>query len=759
MPFVTREYGEKVAKEFYEDIFSKKALDLGWINIPASDGKVTKDPISHTCMNGALYSFQDYQPKMIHSGTFFVPIDPHPTEKPMPGKKPTDDEFVMIKNPNKFFIDRMAKAIAKGAKFYLSELATDVHPAYFDIDYKTNYSSDDVAYMLSVIKGVRNPAVISGDEMATPECSERSPNFWDDFENSYLLQKLLEIDVLPYDCLPPQRKRFHKPSLSWIGLFEDMVNVRGFNLDVRQESRDVLQYMFIMSIAAEIQMVVSSFYPETPINEFRTMVLTTLAKDGHGIRIGKIGGHIYMREIRVDTDMILRIRESIIRHFAVNFGGSPGSNGRFVEDRAFWSTVIDCAIYGPKKGLRMPYCFKTEECEHCKKRRNRLCTLCYGSGKITVDRQYKPCAVLWMDKDKRSVVVNLSMNDYEKVKMYTSRLKVNAKDRLRMPLEYYLKLRKTFDKDPETRIYNTLSSCCIRLPRDAVVTPGASLDDKPFPQDLGLLHEQMIEHIKGDKNSIGTVRKYVKQMIGKRDDVDPTEITALYEHRIHLLKNDITPEPMVRSVQIPPTDSRYVAIGAYLPKYLEKCFDRRYKDISIRTVTMVYTDSLKQIPSKIIVYVRGYGARLCFNRTISRSGKGNDNSTVAGEHTSHHNCVYFVIDREGCGRITQKCCNQTMKNSLFRRNASLSETETSSCKAWPGKTIILGSMNDDINSTIKSHIRDMFYTEEQQSSDAMLIQEQNYQRRRMMKEGKKEEEANVVGPHENPNGNKKIRTQ
>lgn len=755
-PQVTREYGEQITKEFYAEVFCPSALKAGWISKPAADAKqVQKDPVSHNCINGACYTFQNHEPVMIHPGKFFVPIDTH-EDKP-PESAETDDDREIYTNPNGRFLKHMARAIAKGARIYLHEMASPIHPVYFDVDFKTDYSATDVEYMLRIIKGERKRTLINLDEMMAPVFQARDETFWNDFEDSYLTKIAYKITKTPYECLPEKRKSAHDESLTWIGLFEDMVGIRGSRLDVLQESRDVLQYMFVIAVASEIQMVVSGFYPNVPLVDLRTMVLTSLARDERGERFGKIGAHIYMTRLLVDMDLDVRIRETVVRHFIINFGTTPDSDGDWKTIRAFWSDVVDVQVYGQGGGLRMPYCYKPQHCESCKSHRNKLCSMCHGSGKVSLDRRYVPCAELSVNPSRQSCLMNISMNNFDKVKTFRNARQVSPKSPLKLPLQYFLSLRLMFDPDYETRVLNTLNRCTLRRTKTSKITDGVFLEDKPLPIDLGKLHNKIIENVTGSKAMISAVTTDVKRMIGNRE-ADAPEITALFEHRIHLLTNKINPAPQVRSVQLAPSDTRYVMVESVLPIYLRDLFDRRYESISVRTITMVYTDSQKQIPEKLIVYVRGLGARLCFNRTVKKNRRGMDNSSIAGEHTTHHNCVYFVISRERTGSITQKCCNQAMKDSFYRRNAA---NGMACCHKWPGKKVYLGSSDPTIKRKIEENIRDMFYTEEQQASDTMYIDEQNYQRFRMMqvyKNGKRKfDNVEAVGPRKEPHdSNKKI---
>jgi hypothetical protein len=195
------------------------------------------------------------------------------------------------------------------------------------------------------------------------------------------------------------------------------------DLDVFEDK--IKPYSEIRDWIREMLLVLREFYKdwkrssipltdEVNVDFLTTLVCTTEPKVGaqkYGKTYSKVGVHIVLPWLKVDTETALKLRSAFIQRFYEEHGPRP-------EDQNEWEDVFDHTVY-TQNGLRMVGCSKIERCNTCKppfkfvKGKPLKCPegKCNGWGKIDVGRVYKITDVLGGDGSERKDVLQELLSD------------------------------------------------------------------------------------------------------------------------------------------------------------------------------------------------------------------------------------------------------------------------------------------------------------------------------------------------------------
>lgn len=184
-----------------------------------------------------------------------------------------------------------------------------------------------------------------------------------------------------------------------------------FHADIDVFEEKPKDYSEIKKWIIEMLSILRDFYPKIYnqkielsdkiyVDKLTTIVCTTdikLNAQKYGKSYSKVGVHIILPWLEVDTESSLRLRSAFIQRFYEKYGARP-------ENTNEWEDVFDHTVY-TQNGLRMVGCAKIDRCSNCKppfkfvKGKPNKCPInkCNGWGKIDVGRIYKVSDVLSSD--------------------------------------------------------------------------------------------------------------------------------------------------------------------------------------------------------------------------------------------------------------------------------------------------------------------------------------------------------------------------
>lgn len=178
---------------------------------------------------------------------------------------------------------------------------------------------------------------------------------------------------------------------------EKRPDISPFYLDVDYSGADQLSRDDVFRLTCKIQAAVAKFYPEIDPGAWRSRgmaavlycdeITTAFVQKREFV---KTGVHIIFPNLFVTEEQCVSIAQYVIQYLMVN---QPQH-----ENMLPWASVIDLAVYGHGKGLRMLGAFKCIKCVVCLKKpvlEKRLCESCQGKGVSTIGqgRRYFP---LWV---------------------------------------------------------------------------------------------------------------------------------------------------------------------------------------------------------------------------------------------------------------------------------------------------------------------------------------------------------------------------
>ncbi len=646
---------------FFENLFQPHRRDW-YCRMSMQEMRQNGIPVSHTSMEGTQHMRRPGTAQgmeLIHAGLLSVPS---------------------TRENNQRFLRTMADALDAGARLYLSEVATHVHPVYIDFDADMDLKDVSVLRLMHDVIAKANLQTFS-------EVPLESSPILHEFMN---MASPMDI-AFDNDLIIAMRDTFKERSWTWLDVLKMCIVLKQKNPRFVVDTRLVRPFFtfFIMAIGKLVQQVLQTFYADAENDAKFMMVILgnqgpTAYKPDPDTGTYKVGAHFHVRAILVNRDIELYMREAIVHMFTETFPAGP-----YTADAAgaYWRKVFDISVYtrGFTAGLRMPFCHKAEMCAGCKGR-GRNCTVCKDIHRFDVNRYYGPVAML---------KPNGNVDDTEKL------------------LNLFFKTR-----------YFVLNLCSIRIEENVRVTQGVLLDGKPKPVDARDTREL---HLVALKDYVGSNKKADLRVSQLRRNYavngDEIRLTHLLEAEVTFLDVFGTEKiPDRRRQYLTPTDARFRAVAAYVPYFCAELFSPVYKNMQVTGVTLIEE---KVDRSFMYVHVRGPGASHCFNRVNTAGGEG------PGEHSHWPNTVYFRVDRF-TRQITQLCANTNRKTGEHRVNAGRNSDgtlQTCSCKDWTGASRTLQprprSTIAETTSTeaaaerqrYEQFIRDMFYLPEEQTAD------------------------------------------
>ena len=598
---------------------------------------------SHFCLEG----WQSKRGEQIHAGVLHVP----------------DEDL------------RILAAQASRVQTYLHEIkSSPAHPAFFDVDMAVSPFND---LFWKMIVAVIERAELNHEEIACATMQE------------YLKMPSLhpETSTLPYGIL--ERLRASKPFVpnatgdeKWTWL-----DVARCGLDATEPSGVFgdathpnvirpLVCVFLMAISKLIQRVCLSFYPDIAKTDtdtkMQTFVLTNYEAETHSInfpendkRETKLGAHVYLRQLYVDTHTQLYIWQALVDLFTGSFAEVPCADG----PHAFWTSVFDAAPYTSKVGgLRMPFALKAAPCKKCgTAKKRKQCDWCCGAGKISSPRYYGPLC---------------------RIKPGNGDVDVTEKGLSSLFNRVYLSHMAT-----------------VRVSAGTQVTPGVNLEGKTVPSNLHMVQKGEIEARLGKARAAATIRRLSDRTGVAGDSAEMHQVLATVnaEDTMH---DHLCQKAPTMSVRMPLTasDARFIALQKAFPALLSELFHECYLSVIVSGASIIHHSSNGE-PKLINVFVKGEGASRCFNRTVDPS----DIAGVPGCHTNWQNTVFFTIYRDDHGKIVQRCFNKQLKCN--RRSSRSSQSgKPCACGDWAGEARMVSRKHAQF-------IRDFFYTPEEQREE------------------------------------------
>ena len=629
--------------------------------------------LSHTSMDG----HQILEPGRVTTGVLSV--------------RPTDIN-------NQRFLRGMNDALANGAQFFLSEIATPRHPYYVDFDFTLNLH--DFEQVQLVVDIIRHAAVC--------------PQSGGTIDDSLLFNKQVTPDARTLQYLNFNKREImnHHASLhshlmslypdgnyTWLQVFEVLLRFdvpnggaaggasnSAFGTEGILYSRldgplvAVLATHLILAIGRITQIVVARFFPS--LVEDARLELAVLGSYSGDRQVPwtprydvvdgkvKIGAHMHMRGLKMDHNSDLFIYEGLVQHFTRQFSRRGGPDG------TFWRQVFDLAVYREGcGGLRMPFSYKMQPC-NCKNRKHH-CARCHHTGRILVDRYYGPVGVF---------LASGLLDDTE----------------------------RTLDRWFKNVLY-VLTMCSLRISPEQRLTPGfVSPADIPEPNTLHLRRQEV-------KERFGT--QMLKRLESKRlpnDSVITDEqLTHELEARISMMDSSLKMSHVRTETLYPRVtgDGRFETILEWLPTMASRLMNTQYANLQVANVVLSRACKDGE-PETLFVFVRGTAANLCYNRICGDGAARGLNEGYWNSHNSWRNTVFFCINRVGL-TLTQRCTNANERSS--RRNKD-EITHLGCCKTWAGvsrkldPTAVGQPMDDDGMRFFKAIVRNMFYRRSEQSS-------------------------------------------
>jgi hypothetical protein len=391
---------------------------------------------------------------------------------------------------------------------------------------------------------------------------------------------------------------------------------------------------------------VLEFFPEHPMDELYVVVCGAQPRDC-GSETYKCGLHLVWPNLFVDSNMALRIRETILARLYTQCGKRTGPR------QNDWCDVIDEAVY-LTSGLRIIGTHKMEkctnkECPHAKQRlmlmslyRQReqghgsadlerriqeckemdipsICPKCHGKGRIDVGRVYKVYTVIGYDTTVLSTLQDTLMENR------------------------YLALKETCIRTPEKNPSPTYT-----VPLGA---PACSLVE---------------ERVQRRKNHSGV------RIIGSPNNLVEVAAVDTYWFLPRIGQNTVL-DADERAIQTMMRKKEYLDVNSSLVERLTYCVqgykEDIYKDLCI---VEVFRNEKR---TKYVIRVGGPNANYCLNLKDPKS-------PGCGAYHSRNN-IFFEVTRRG---IAQRCFSRN-----FRISAPGTRTthRNGSCKDFRGPLIPL----------------------------------------------------------------------
>lgn len=623
---------------------------------------------------------------------------------------------------NQRFLRAMTDALANGAQFYFSEMATPRHPIYVDFDLTLNIRDhDQMRLMVDIIKAA---AVTTASGALDESLLFNKQTSADGRVIQYL--NFPKRDILNHHASLQQRLETLYPqgAYTWIQVFETLLNFdvvssgsasnSAFGMDgmlysrVDQSLVSVLATFLILAVGKLAQQSIARFFPSL-VDDSRLELAVLGSYQGdrcvpwtprYDIVDGKVkvGAHLHMRGLKVDHASDLLLHEGLVQYFMRLFG-------RRGADEPFWRQVFDVAVYREHcGGLRMPFNLKMNMCS-CKTK-GRYCAKCHHTGRVSVDRYYGPVG---------SFLASGVLDDTE----------------------------KTLDRWFKNILY-VLTLCSLRISPDQRLTPGfVKPADVPEPVALELRRQDF-------KERFGTAQ--LKKLEGKRLSNDAMisdeQLTHELEAKISIMDSALKLPNDRSEILLPnvPGDGRFETVAQWLPSMASRVMDPQYINVQVSSVILIRACKDGE-PETLIVYVRGAAANLCYNRTSAPSAAARSlQETYWNTHNGWRNTVYFCINRVGL-TLVQKCSNANERET--RRNKLL---QVGCCKHWDGiarklDAVAIGQpMDEDGMRHFKSIVRNMFYKRTEQSeTQTMAVLAAQAQRLQRMYRKRSFNELDIVG--------------
>ena len=611
---------------------------------------------SHFCLEG----FQSRFGKTVHSGVVSIP-----------------DEDLRI------FAAQMSRV-----QTYLHEIKSQgAHPAFFDVDMKVSRFRRE--FWVMVVAVLEDAGLDYADISGSATMQQ------------YLKMTSLhpETTNLPYGIV--ERLRAAKPfvpnatgddSWTWLDVARaglepsERTGVLGDATDpavVRP-----LVCVFLMAIGKLIQRVGRTFYPDSAADDtkFQVFILTNYEAETNSIHFPedaekgetKLGAHVYIRQLYVNTTTQLYIWQAIVDYFVDRFPTVPSADG----PQAFWSTVFDAAPYTSKLGgLRMPFAYKAAPCKRCNNSAKRkACDWCCGVGRMSSARYYGPLC----------------------------RIKPNGE--------------ADVTEKGNSSLFNRVYLChmaTVRVGTGTQPTPGAILEGRAVPSNLHQVQRGEIEARLGKSRAAATIRRLSDRtgVAGDSANMQQMLATVNVEDEMHDHMSQKSPT-LSKRLPLAADDARFIALKQAFPALVSEIFHPCYLHATVSAASIIYHSSDGE-PRLINVFVKGAGASRCFNRTVDPSdpaisgevpvGSSSDVSGMPGRHSNWSNTVFFTIYRDDHGKIVQRCFNKQLK--VNRRNSRGSQSgKPCACRDWQGEARMISAQHSQF-------IRDFFYTPDQQREE------------------------------------------
>lgn len=643
--------------------FQLKTKHPSWIFHENKKTLLSKHNVTPTysCMEG----FVQYNKEVVHSGSIYI-------------------------KPDEIYLFYRA-LVDSSCPMYLHEVATEVHPTYFDYDQKLELTTENLKLILSVI------------EDADFDCELYEPILLKYYKNMVPATDFTreKKDFLPFD---------NSICNTWFEVLELMIETEliekhpfEWNLIERDYTFviDVIINFMLIAVGILIQKCAKLFYPNLPSSseEFYLWILSSqgpdhLKKDDKNRY--KFGGHFYLSDLAVNHDYNAWICNYICNYFCNQF-----------KRNELWEEAFDYSQYSTSdSGLRVPFSLKISECSKCKNKINKgkqSCKECGQHGRVAVNKSYQPLMRITPDGEPE-------------------------------PKEH---LMKAFFEIPMI-VYK---SCSVRYIKSLNLTDKFTpIGEKPNLLKKMNPKNEMIDKLNiTEKTAAARIDKLAQDfnITDRNSDRFKELVSTVVDHERFTNKRSYK-----NTCYLDPMDPRYHAVVQFLPNYLGRHLHPVYRNLEIKGIILYKHDKL-DYPEKLCVITKGEASKYCFHRMTNAI---NDDVTEPGEHTSL-GMVYFFVDLTS---ITQKCNNPNIKQT---RRIEKGKRNTS-CKDWIGKTIPIAIRITDLSTTkeeieqmqleLRQQVRNMFYLPEQQTQEyeeEMIRRVQNFN-------NKKRSALLTVGPTE-----------
>jgi hypothetical protein len=168
----------------------------------------------------------------------------------------------------------------------------------------------------------------------------------------------------------------------WNYICELHTDTFNFYADLDILDTELFTYERVMTLAKNIQNAIYPFIKATHSSS-EAKVVVCMSQSYEKGDLMKTGVHMIWPGVRVESCDALFLREVIVQYLDKEVGKRPAGVNP-------WSDVVDEAVYGNGKSLRMIGSYKSDRCK-CK---GHDCMICGGSKRIPKARTYDPTIVL-----------------------------------------------------------------------------------------------------------------------------------------------------------------------------------------------------------------------------------------------------------------------------------------------------------------------------------------------------------------------------